>query len=300
MRGGTSLLAALLAALLAVAVADAEGSAAELFLSTDDVSIPLAVLSAGLEIGDELTLGDAGALGWSIGASGSVIPADAAMSGGASLRLEASRSWSAIVLGADVAGSLSASSAAGAGPIVGRVAASLRFDGETVGVSLEPSVELQWLVAPHLGAGMAVRVPVLVGSVVLEPAVSAGAQLAQDASVTLELEPALGISWYPGIPLTVTAGGKWTGTVEPAGALDAAWTGTASLAGALGDAVFLTASVSLYGEAEGIALDAWAEMELVLGEPAGGELVLPLRLDVSLDPADGVTTGAGMGLRYSW
>lgn len=297
MRGGTSLLLAL----LAVAVADAEGSSAELFLSADDVSVPLAVLSASVEIGDELALGGAGAFGWCIGASGSVVPADGTISGEASLRLEASRSWSAVVIGADVAGSLRGSSAAGAGPIGARAAASLRIDGETVALSLEPSVELQWLVEPHLDAGMAVRVPVLVGSAVLEPAVSAGVRLAPDASLTLRLEPALGISWYPGVPLTVTAGGRWTGTVGPAGALEAGWAGTVSLAGALlGGAAFLTASLSLQGGAEGIALDAWAEMELVLGEPAAGELVLPVRLDVRRDPDDGVTTGAGMGLRFSW
>lgn len=295
-RAGASLLVALLAA----ATAGAEGSAAEIFLSTDDVSLPLAVLSAGVEVGDESALGDAGAFGWGIEASGSVVPGDGTMSGEASLRLEASRSWSAIVLGADVAGSLCGSSDAGAGPIVGRAAASLRFDGETVGMSLEPSIELQWLVEPYLDAGMAVRVPVLAGSTVLEPAVTAGVRFEPDAAVVLRLEPAFGVSWYPGIPLTVSAVGRWTGTVGPAGAFEAAWAGTASLAGALGSAAFLTASLLLNGEAEGIALDAFAEVELVLGEPAGGELVLPVRLDVSLDPVEGATTGAGIGLKFSW
>ena len=128
----------------------------------------------------------------------------------------------------------SGSTATGAGPVSGALGATLVFNGETAGCSLEPWIAVQWLVEPFFETGLAVQVPLLAGSWVLEPGVSAGPRWDADTGLLVRLTPGLAVTWYPGIPLTVDAKFGWTASLGMAGGWDSEWAGTLSLSGTLG------------------------------------------------------------------
>mgnify|MGYP001118400977 CR=1 FL=1 len=220
--------------------------------------------------------------------------------GTASGRIEASLRASGWVLLGRLSGNAAVSTVDGAGPVGGSLAASLVFDGETAGFSIEPWVTIQGLVEPYLDTGLAVRVPVLAGSVVMEPAVSAGLRWDADADPWIRLEPGIAASWYPGIPFTLEAGFRWSGRIAAAGGWESEWAGTLSFSGALGGALLFSGTGSLGRGPDGITVDARAEISLVLGATASGELSLPIRFIVSRSDAEGVSVGAGAGLRFSW
>jgi hypothetical protein len=290
------LLAALVLA-AAAAVATAQ-SVLDLAVSMADLAAPAAAISVDLDVGNERALGDDGAVRWRLGAGGSLVPSDRSVSGSVSGGLDAS--WS--VCGWTLLGRLSASASAstidGIGPLASAVGASFVHDGELASVSLEPLLAVQALVDPYTDLGLAVRVAVLAGSAVLEPALAA--DLRWDTGTEVRLEPGLTVSWYPGIPLTIETGLRWTARVASDGGWTSAWAATIAAAGALGGVVLFTGTGSIGSGADGIAGDAAAEFAFVLGEVGGVEASLPIRCSVTGSNADGITAGLGGGLRLSW
>jgi hypothetical protein len=286
--------------LLAAALAGFAESALDLSVTAEDLANPVATVSAGLDIDDERLLDDAGALRWEVEAAGSFLPVDGSISGSASALLEASLSASGCVVIGRMSGSASGSSAGGAGPVTGSLGASLVFDGEAAGFSIEPWVTIQGLVEPYLETGLTVQVSVLAGSLVLEPAVSAGLRWDSDSDPWIQLEPGLALAWYPGIPLTLEAGFRWAGRIAAAGGWESEWAGTLSLSGALGGVLLFTGAGSLGRGPDGTSGDASAELAIVLGAPAGVEISLPIRFVFSGSDVEGFTVGAGAGLRFSW
>jgi hypothetical protein len=286
--------------LLAAAVSGQAQSAFDLSVSTDDLADAAAVLSAGLDVVQERLLGDAGALRWKVEAAGSWVPPTGSLSGSASAQVEASQTSSARVLTGWLSGHAAGSGDEGPGPVSAAIGASLVFNGDLVGWSLEPWLDAQWLVEPRLDTGIAARMSLLAGSVVLEPQVSAGLRWDAEASPWIRLEPGLELSWYPGIPFLVEAGFLWTARVASPSSWDSEWAGTLSLAGALGGVMLVDATCSLGRGSDGISVDANAEVSMILGTLGGGELSLPVRCVVSASDAEGVIIGAGAGLRFSW
>lgn len=286
--------------LLAAALVGRAESAFDLSVSADDLAYAVLALSAGLDVEEERLLGDAGALSLEIAAAGSWEPPAGSLAGSASAQLEASRTWSARVLTGWLSAHVAGSSDEGPGPISAALGASIVFNGETATWSLEPRLEAQWLVEPRIETGIAAGVSLLAGPVVLEPRVSAGLRWDAEASPWIRLEPGLELSWYPGIPFVVGAGFRWTARVAPSGAWDSEWAGTLSLAGALGGVLLVDATCSLGWGTGGTSVGANAEISMILGTLGGGELSLPIRCIVSASDADGVTVGAGAGLRFTW
>lgn len=297
MRAARSPLAVLL---LAAAAAAGAQSALDLSVSTDDLSQAVPALSAGLDLDEERLLGDAGALGWKVEAAGSWVPTTGSLSGSASARVEASRVSSARVLTGWLSGHAAGSSDEGPGPVSAAIGASIVFNGDVVAWSLESWLDAQWLVEPGIGTGIAARMPLLAGPVVLEPQLSAGLRWDAEASPWIRLEPGLELSWYPGIPLVVDAGFRWTARVAPPGSWESEWAGTLSLAGTLGGVLLFDGTCSLGRGPDGASMRANAEVSLILGTWGGREFSLPVRCIVSSSDAEGVVVGAGAGLRFSW
>jgi len=286
--------------LLAAAVIGQAQSAFDLSVSTDDLSHAVPALSAGLDVDQERLLGDAGALRWKVEAAGSWVPPTGSLSGSASAQLEASRTSSARVLTGWLSGQVAGSSDEGPGPVSAAIGASIVFNGEVVAWSLEPWLDAQWLVEPRIGTGIAARMPLLAGPVVLEPQMSAGLRWDAEASPWIRLEPGLELSWYPGIPFVVDAGFLWTARIASAGSWESEWAGTLSLAGALGGVLLVDATGSLGRGPDGTSADANVEVSLILGTLGGGELSFPIRCVVSASDAEGIAVGVGAGLRFSW
>ena len=270
----------------------------DLAVSAADLAAPLAAISVDFEVGDERALGDDGAVRWRLGAGGSLVPADRSISGSASGGLDASCSVGGWTLLGRLSGSASASTIDGIGPLAAAVGASFVSDGELAGVSFEPSLAVQGLLDAYTDLGLAVRVTILAGSAVLEPALVAG--LRWDAGTEVRLEPGLSVSWYPGIPLTLETGFRWTARVASDGGWTSAWTATMAAAGALGGVVLFTGTGSIGSSTDGIAGDAAAELAVVLGKVGGAEVSIPIRCSVTGSEADGITAGLGGGLRLSW
>ena len=286
--------------LLAAAMVGRAESSFDLSVSADDLSDAVPALSAGLDIDEQRLLGDAGALRLKIATAGTWEPPTGSLSGSASAQVEASRTSSARVLTGWVSGHITGSSDQGPGPVSAALGASIVFNGEAAGGSLEPWLEAQWLVEPRIETGVAACVSLLAGPVVFEPKVSAGLRWDAEASPWILLEPGLELSWYPGIPFVVEAGFSWTARVAPPGAWDSEVSGTLSLAGALGGVLLVDATCSLGRGPDGTFVDANAELSMILGTLGGGELSLPIRCVVSASDAEGVTVGVGAGLRVSW
>lgn len=297
MRAARPPLAALL---LAAAVAGSAESSLDVSVSADDLADPLAAISAGLDIGDEHLLGDTGAVRWGLGAGGSFHPVGASVSGSAAARLEASWSSSGRVLVGRLSGSASASSTDGVGPLAAALDGSLVIDGDTAGFSLQAWVAVQGLADACFEAGLGVGIPVLAGSAVFEPALSAGLRWDEEAAPGIRLEPGLTVSWYPAIPVTIEAGFRWTARIAASGGWDSEWAGTLSLSGALGGALLFTATGSLGRGPDGTSGDARAEIAIELGACTGGELSLPIRIAITGSDAEGVAVGAGVGFRFTW
>jgi hypothetical protein len=291
---------ALVLALVAAAAAGSAESAMDVSVLADDLADPVAALAAGLRFGDERLLGDAGALRWQIEGAGSFVPEDGSISGSASAFFEGSRTWESAVLTGMLSGQVSGSSGEGVGPVSGTLGASLVCNGETTGWSFDPWLTIQGAAAPYLETGLAARVSLLAGSAVLEPGVSASLRWDADARPWIRLEPALALSWYPGIPFVFEAGFHWAARIAADGPWDAEWAGTLSLAGSLGSILLLDGACTLGREPDGTILDARAEVALILVASERGELSFPIRITVSGDEADGVSVGAGAGLRFSW
>jgi hypothetical protein len=286
--------------LLAAAAAGFAESAFEFLAGSDDLAAPVAALSAVIEVDEQSLLCDAGALRWEVDAAGSFLPVDGSLSGSVSALLEASRSSSGRVLTGWLSGSASGSSATGAGPASGALGATLVFNGETAGCSLEPWIAVQGMVEPFFETGLAVKVPLLAGSWVLEPGVSAGPRWNADTGLLVRLAPGLAVTWYPGIPLTIDAEFRWTASLAAAGGWDSEWAGTLSLSGTLGGILLFTGTGSLGRGPDGTAADARAELAIILGSPAGGEVSIPIRFGFTGSDAEGFTVGAAVGLRFAW
>jgi hypothetical protein len=165
---------------------------------------------------------------------------------------------------------------------------------------MEPWLGARWLVEPFLETGITARVPLLAGSTVMEPRLSAGLRWDAEASPWIRLEPGFELSWYPGMPFVVETGFLWTARVASTGQWDSEWAGTLSLAGALGGVLLVDATCSLGRGPDGTSADANAEVSMILGRLGGGELSLPIRCVVSANDVEGVAVGAGAGLRISW
>ena len=286
--------------LLAAAAAGSAESALEVLAGAEDLAAAVAAISAVIEVDEQSLLGDAGALRWELEAAGSFLPVDGSFSGSASALLEASRSSSGRVLTGSLSGSASGSSATGAGPVSATLGASLVFNGETAGCSLEPWIAVQGLVEPFFETGLAVNVPLLAGSWVLEPGVSAGPRWDAGTGLLVRLAPGLAVTWYPGIPLTIDAEFRWTASLAAAGGWDSEWAGTLSLSGTLGGILLFTGTGSLGRGPDGTTVDARAELAIILGSPAAGEVSIPIRFGFSGSDAEGFAVGAAAGLRFSW
>ena len=286
--------------LLAGALAGFADSSFDFSVSADDLALPTAEIAACLDLGDERLLGDAGALYWDAGAAGSFVPADKSVGISAKARLEASLAKGAWVVIGYLSGIASATSSSGPGPLAGTIGTSLVLEGETVGCSIEPWATIQGIGDPYIEAGLAVRVPVLAGSAVVEPGIAASARRGSDGAWVLELAPGIDLSWYPAVPLATEISGRWTGTMDAGGSWTSAWGCTLSLSGVLGECLTFVATGSAMVEPSAITGDASSEITINLGDVAGGQLSLPLRLAVSFGGTDGFTAGAGAGLRFSW
>jgi hypothetical protein len=290
---------ALAALLLAGAAAALSAqSVLDLSVSLDDLPVPAAALSAGLDLADERALGDDGAVRWNLGAGASFIPSDGSVRGTTSGALDASWSVPGWTFLGRLSGSASASTVDGIGRLAAAVGASLVNDGELAGISLEPTLSLQGLVDPFIDLDVAVRVTVLAGSAVLEPGLSAGVRW--DTGTRVRMEPGLSVSWYPGIPLTIETGFRWTAGVVPDVGWTSEWTVTAAVAGALGGVLLFTGAGSGGHGTAGWYADAAAEIAFVVGEVGRAELSLPFRCSVTGSDADGITAGLGGGARLSW
>ena len=286
--------------LLAAAAAGSAESAFELLAGADDLAAAVAALSAVIELDEESLLGDAGALRWQVEAAGSFLPVDGSFSGSASAMLEASRFSSDRVLTGWLSGGASGSSTAGAGPVSGSLGATLVFNGETAGCSLEPWIAVQGLVEPFVETGLAVSVPLLAGAWVLEPGVSAGPRWDAERGLRVRLAPGLEVTWYPGIPLVIEAEFRWTASLAAAGSWESEWAGTLSLSGTIGGNLLLTVDGSIGSGPDGTTADARTELAIILGSPGGGEVSIPIRFGLSGSDAEGFTVDAAAGLRFSW
>jgi hypothetical protein len=285
----------LLATAAAVAPAQSELGLA---VSMPDLAAPVAAISVDLDVGDERALGDGGAMRWRLGAGGSLVPSDRSISGSASAGLDASWSVGGWTFLGRLSANASTSTIDGIGPLAAAVGASFVHDGELASVSLEPLLAVQALVDPYTDLGISIKVAVLAGSAVLEPALAAGVRWDTDTEV--RLEPGLAVSWYPGIPLTIKTGLRWTARVASDGGWTSAWTATIVAAGALGGVMLFTGTGSIGSGADEIVGDAAAELAVVLGEAGGVEVSLPIRCSVTSSDAGGITAGLGGGLRFSW
>jgi hypothetical protein len=287
-----------LAAVLLAAASLPGQSVMDLAVSAADLAAPAAVISVDIDVGDERAFGEYGAARWRLGAGGSIVPSDGSISGSATCGLDASWAVGGWTLLGRLSGSASASTIDGIGPLAAALGASFVRDGELAGVTVEPQLAVQGLVDPYVDLGLAVRVSVLAGSAVMEPALAAG--LRRDTDTEVRLEPGLSVSWYPAIPLTLETGLCWTARVASDGGWSSAWTATLAAAGALGGVVLFTGTGSISIDADGIAGDAAAEIAVVLGEVGDVEVSLPIRCSVAGSEAEGSTAGLGGGLRLSW
>ena len=103
------------------------------------------------------------------------------------------------------------------------------------GIDLDPE-------ACAVARGVLGDLPALAGSAVLEPGLSAGMRWNTGAQV--RLEPGLSVSWYPGIPLTLETGFRWTAGMTPDAGWTSEWMVTVAAAGALGGVLLFTGAGS--------------------------------------------------------
>jgi hypothetical protein len=289
-----------LAMLAAAAAAGFAETSLEAVVSSDDLREPAAAVSASLAIDEEHLFGDVSALQWDLEAAASIAPRDGSVSASGSVWLEASRMLPRTVVTGWLSGNASGSSVDGNGPVSGSLGASLVFNGETAGCSLEPWVGIQAFVDPFLEAGLSVRATLLAGSWVLEPVLAAGPRWDADAGLLARLEPGLDVAWYPGVPLSIEAGLRWEASLAATGAVDAEWVGKLSVSGALGGVVLFESDGTLRWGAGGVSGEARTELSILLATVAGSEFSIPFRLLVSGSDAGGLAVGVGAGLRLSW
>jgi hypothetical protein len=177
----------------------------------------------------------------------------------------------------------------------------LVLNGSSASLTFTPKVSADILDSGYAGGGVDAEASFMVGDVVLKPGLGLGILRPWTGGLTYSVKPLASAAWYPGFPLTVTAGAEFLFHVgDSAGSSYLSWGFDLMSVAAPAEGLLLTLTLSGGFSPTAILMSAELEVAPVLARGEGGkEWSLPLECAVEYD---GVETRwlAGIGLRSTF
>lgn len=181
-----------------------------------------------------------------------------------------------------------------------KATASFCVNGFPVSASLAPRAAWSSGTEGRTELGARLGISATAGSFVLKPGADAAWSQWADGSRSIEIRPGLGLSWYPGFPLSFQAEAGYRRTWLVSGATTDEFPAAFSLFGAAGNRLLYKAGVdALWDINSGAFAEARArgEVSFRVGRIGRGELRLPLGLAWDMDATKGFSVGMGLSMR---